>query len=190
MRAWIVMAVALSALPSSDTFARKSRPPKTPGKATPPALEHAPSATRSERRTKKKARPRQPDALDAIIADALAPRPAPPPRAAKRRVDWSLPHTLDSAELRRAQRRLRPRVMRCHARYRIPGMAVVELTIDGRTGRVRRAAVRGALRQTPTAACILGVVRAARFGRFLDPTLRTRFLYILRQQELRQQELR
>jgi hypothetical protein len=62
----------------------------------------------------------------------------------------------------RGMNAIRPRVSDCYQQYRVPGIAMVNVTI-GRDGDVTRAITSGRFAGTPTGACVEEAVLSARF---------------------------
>jgi hypothetical protein len=75
--------------------------------------------------------------------------------------------TLPGTSLRRSalvagMNALRPQMSACYCKYRVPGLAMVNVVI-GKSGRVTSAVVTGKFAGTPTGSCVEAAVRTARF---------------------------
>jgi len=65
-------------------------------------------------------------------------------------------------DLVRAMQGVTPRVRECFNQYKVPGTAMVKVTV-ARGGRVSSASVSGKFGGTPTGTCVESAVRSARF---------------------------
>ena len=90
-----------------------------------------------------------------------------------------LPERLTRSQILAVMNRTRDRVRSCHERYKVPGLARVQITIQ-RNGRISSVRVRGVFADTPSGACVARAVRTARFPRFLGAPINITFPFILR----------
>jgi predicted Zn finger-like uncharacterized protein len=138
------------------------------------AKDPAPAPTRKPRGRR--------DALDDLIDGAVGKRKQssrtrsskPAPSA-----DSNLPDQLGRSEIQRGMRGIKAKVQGCYDRYKVPGMANVQVRI-GRNGRVSSARVKGMFSGTPTGACVQAAARSARFPRFKGSPMSITYPFILR----------
>jgi hypothetical protein len=76
-------------------------------------------------------------------------------------------------------RGIKGRVQGCYDRYKVPGLANVQVKI-GRDGRVKSARVKGMFAGTPTGACVQSAARSARFAKFKGSPITITYPFILR----------
>jgi len=138
--------------------ARRPRAHKQEGRVETPA--HVPQA-------RERTRPGE-DPLDKLIRDAVGPQAKPQATRQRPAADQALPEELTKQQIVAGMQGVRSRVRECFDRYRVPGTAVVRVSIAPE-GRVHSATVRGVLAGTPTGACLAAAVRSARFPRFRGP---------------------
>jgi hypothetical protein len=81
--------------------------------------------------------------------------------------------------LRRSMKRIRGPVTACFARYRVPGLVEVKLTLE-RDGRIGAASIQGTFEGSPTAACVLEAVKKVRFPSFDGDHFTFVYPYLLR----------
>ena len=113
-----------------------------------------------------KAKPPATAAPPATHKPAPTPRRATPRKAPRsRRRSKALPRTLSLAQLKKGITAAHKDVQACVDRYRVPGLAPVELSIKP-NGRVTRARVSGFLAGTPTSKCIEAATRQLQFSAF------------------------
>ena len=84
-----------------------------------------------------------------------------------------------SGVIQAGMRAIKGAVQRCYDRYKVPGLANVQVRI-GRTGLVESARIRGIFSQTPTGACVAAAARRARFPRFTGDPITITYPFILR----------
>ena len=88
-------------------------------------------------------------------------------------------YTLSRAEIQAGMRAVKPRIQRCFDRYRIPGIANVQLKIMP-SGQVGSARTVGMFTGTPTGNCAQAAVRAAHFPAFNGAPITITYPFILR----------
>jgi len=76
-------------------------------------------------------------------------------------------------------RSIKGKVQGCYDRYKVPGLASVQITI-GRAGRVTSTKVKGVFAGTPTGACVQKAARSARFPKFKGTPITITYPFILR----------
>lgn len=76
-------------------------------------------------------------------------------------------------------RRVKAAVHACYQRYRVPGLASVQVRIR-RDGSVGRAELHGLFASTPTGACVEDALAAARFPSFSGAPITITYPYALR----------
>lgn len=97
-------------------------------------------------------------------------------RRGKRRT-WGL----SKMQIRRGMRRILGRVGVCTRRYGgRKGKVNVQVTISGKSGKVRKARVKGRMARTRTGKCVRAAVASAKFSRFRGPPVRTTYPFLLR----------
>jgi len=127
---------------------------------------------------------RKRDALDDLIDGAVGSKKASRPKpsrssAAAASSDSNLPETLSRAQIQGGMRGIKGKVQGCYDRYKVPGMANVQVKI-GRNGRVNSARVVGMFAGTPTGACVQAASRSASFPRFKGAPITITYPFILR----------
>jgi predicted Zn finger-like uncharacterized protein len=109
------------------------------------------------------------DSLDELLDSAIKKRPSKStsPKLASQESSGgsNLPKQLEKFQIQAGMKRVVGRVQSCYDKYRVPGLAMVKVTI-GRAGRIVNANVAGLFSGTPTGSCIKSAVRAARFPKF------------------------
>ena len=106
------------------------------------------------------------------------------PKVAKRDaldalIDGAIHTTLSRSQIQAGMRGIKAGVLRCYDRYKVPGMANVQVRI-GRNGRVSSARVVGMFAGTPTGACVKAAARSARFPQFKGAPITITYPFILR----------
>ena len=76
-------------------------------------------------------------------------------------------------------RKIKGRVSRCFDRFKVPGLANVQVRI-GKNGRVSSTTIKGIFSGTPTGSCVSSAVRAARFPRFKGAPITFTYPFVLR----------
>ena len=76
-------------------------------------------------------------------------------------------------------RSIKGQVQGCYDRFKVPGLASVQITI-GRNGRVKGAKVKGVFSGTPTGSCVKKAARGARFPKFKGTPITITYPFILR----------
>ena len=141
------------------------------GSGLPPAR---PSRARKRKRGGK-------DSLDDLIDGALAGGKKPKRRkpAAAAAPASNLPETLTKSEIQKGMRGTKAKVQGCFDRFKVPGLARVQITI-GRRGRVTGAKVKGVFAGTPTGDCLSRAAKTARFPKFKGSPITITYPFILR----------
>lgn len=129
---------------------------------------------RRARRRRAAARRRRTDDVDSLLAGATRKR-----RSTKVAMASSLPRSLDRPQVQAAMRGIRGQVSRCYHRYKVPGLARVQIKIHP-SGKVASARIKGIFAGTPTGACIQAAVKRARFSRFSGPAMKIVYPFVLR----------
>jgi predicted Zn finger-like uncharacterized protein len=142
-------------------------------------------ASRSEPAPAPRRKPRsgKRDALDDLIDGAVGSRKSGSSRSRTAKpapsADANLPETLSRSQIQGGMRGIKGKVQGCYDRYKVPGMANVQVRI-GRAGRVNSARVVGMFAGTPTGACVQAAARSARFPRFKGSPITITYPFILR----------
>ena len=90
------------------------------------------------------------------------------------------PHVvLSRAQIQAGMQAVKPRVQRCFDRYKVPGMANVQIRIMP-SGRVATARTVGMFTGTPSGNCVQAAVRAARFPSFDGAQVTITYPFVLR----------
>jgi hypothetical protein len=151
-RGWRAAAAAAAALAASGGAAA----PGTPGAA---AASPAAAASAADQ-----APADSPDPADkAEQTEAPAEKPKKAVEAAADEPSGAAPRTVK--ELRSALARLQARVVQCHQRFQVDGVADVRVAVNP-SGTVESAALAGDFEGTPTGDCIVRLVTAASFPSF------------------------
>ena len=108
--------------------------------------------------------------LDVLIDEVLVSEDRAPRRPA---VDPARPRTPSRTDVVRAMESVRGAVAACGGGQH--GDAIVDLAVDGATGRVSTARVSGPLAGTPAGSCIARAVRGASFPTFANPRFAVRY---------------
>jgi hypothetical protein len=118
--------------------------------------------------------------------ESLSSRRPPPVRYSQRGAEvfgeddpGSPPRTLSRSQIMDGMRSVKPTVQACYERYKVPGLANVQVKI-GNGGRVEKARTRGLFSDTPTGQCVAAAVRGARFPRFTGEPITITYPFILR----------
>ncbi len=124
------------------------------------------------------------DALDDLIDGALGggrrkPKRARAARAAAPAASSNLPESLSRSQIQGGMRRIKGRVQRCYDKFKVPGLANVQIKI-GRNGRVGSARIKGIFSGTPTGACVVSAIRSASFPRFKGSPITITYPFVLR----------
>jgi hypothetical protein len=152
------------------------KPQPAPGPAPEPTPKPAPSPRPKGRAS----------SLDRLIDDAtgkIAAKPAVTPRPRPRPAPASdQPRTLTKAQIAAGMRLAAGGVSDCKENFKGTGLTVmVQVTIDGKTGRVSSGQALGRHRGTAGGECIVASVRyAARFPKFSGPPLKLKYPFIIR----------
>ncbi|MBW2730981.1 MAG: zinc-ribbon domain-containing protein [Deltaproteobacteria bacterium] len=145
---------------------RSGRQKRRSTRATPSPSARPPAAAKPSR----KRRSKKPDELDDLIDGALGgkkkKRAAPARRASS---DANLPDRLERSHIQAGMRKVKGRVKGCYDRFKVPGLAMVRVSIAG-SGKVSSARVSGLFAGTPTGSCVRSAVKSARFPRCKKPT--------------------
>lgn len=158
---------------------RHARKPSRPARQTVVARAPEPPARSTRSRRGK-------DSLDDLIDDALGPKgkrnaggsaAARPSRSSA--PDPSLPETLGHSQIQSGMRRIKGHVQNCYDRFKVPGLANVQVTIE-QSGRVSTTRVKGIFSGTPTGACVQAAVRRARFQKFRGKPITFTYPFVLR----------
>lgn len=88
-------------------------------------------------------------------------------------------YTLSRAQIQGGMRAVKPRVQECFDRYKVPGMANVQVKIMP-SGLVGKAKTVGMFTGTPTGNCVQAAVREARFPAFDGAPITITYPYVLR----------
>lgn len=157
------------ASPKKATRSTKRRRSSRRGKRS--ARTTSPSPTRSATPTaapKRKKRSGKRDELDDLIDGAITGkkkrRTAPARRASSSGSSSNLPDRLERSQIQAGMRKVKGRVKGCYDRFKVPGLAMVRVTISG-SGKVSSARVSGLFAGTPTGSCVASAVKSARFAR-------------------------
>jgi predicted Zn finger-like uncharacterized protein len=153
------------AAPAPAAKSSAAAPPPEPAPAPPPS---------------KKAKPK--DDLDSLLDNATGGSSAPRAHqaaAAPAADDPSLPEQLARGDIQAGMSAVKGRVQGCFDQYKVPGTAVVAITID-KTGKVKSASVGGALSGTPTGDCVARAAKTATFKRFRGAPMSISYPFILR----------
>ncbi len=89
------------------------------------------------------------------------------------------PQTLGRSQIQAGLRGIKGNVQRCYDRFKIPGLANVQVKI-GRNGRVTSARIKGMFNGTPTGTCVAQAARQARFQPFTGNAITITYPFILR----------
>ena len=125
---------------------------------------------------------RKHDALDDLIDGAVGSRKKGKSKraaAAAPAADSNLPETLSRAQIQGGMRAIKAKVQGCYDRYKVPGMANVQVKIS-RGGRVSTARVVGMFAGTPTGACVQAAAKSAKFDQFKGAAITITYPFILR----------
>jgi len=87
--------------------------------------------------------------------------------------------TLSRSDIQQGLRAIKPAVQACYDRFKVPGMANVQVKIAGGGG-VSSARVVGMFTNTPTGDCVAQAARAARFPVFQGSSITITYPFILR----------
>ena len=162
---------------SRSSSARRSRKPSRRTESRAASRRESAPAPSARRKSGKR------DALDDLIDGAVGGgRKASRSRAGSSRsaaANSNLPETLGRSEIQRGMRGIKGKVQGCYDRYKVPGMANVQVRISG-NGRVSTARVLGMFSGTPTGACVQTAARSARFPKFKGSPISIRYPFILR----------
>jgi len=96
--------------------------------------------------------------------------PPHPPSPAPRSRDENLPEQLEPSDIQRGMASIRPLVEACFAKWKVPGVVNVTMTIRP-SGRVLEAAATGAFAGTPTGDCVAEAVKRVMLPRFEGPAM-------------------
>lgn len=143
-----------------------------------------------EKPTKKPAGGAKHDALDDLIDGAIggkgkapkAPKPSAAPSGggdSEAGGGGNLPETLGRSEIQAGMRNIKGKVQGCYDKYKVPGMANVQVTI-GNNGRVSASKIKGIFAGTPTGACVQAAAKSATFPRFKGAPITIDYPFILR----------
>lgn len=118
--------------------------------------------------------------------ESLSSRCPPPVRYSQRGAEASgddetgaPPRTLSRSQIVGGMRSVKPGVQACYDRYKVPGLANVQVKI-GNSGRVDYARTRGLFKNNPTGRCVEAAVERARFPLFTGEPITITYPYILR----------
>lgn len=118
--------------------------------------------------------------------ESLSRRRPPPVRYSQRGAEASgdedpgaPPQTLSRSQIVDGMRSVKPGVQACYERYKVPGLATVQVMI-GKSGRVDLARTRGLFSDTPTGQCVAAAVERARFPRFTGEPITITYPFVLR----------
>ncbi len=155
-RGWRAAAAAAAALAASGGAAAPANAPAAPGAvaASPAAATNAADQAPAD----------SPDPADkAEQTEAPAEKPKKAVEAAAEEPTGAPPRTVK--ELRSALARLQARVVQCHQRFQVDGVADVRVAVNP-SGTVESASLAGDFEGTPTGDCIVRLVTAASFPSF------------------------
>lgn len=134
---------------------------------------HKPTRVAANTPAPRKKRGGKRDELDDLLDGAMGKKRkragGSKPKAAAPPPSSNLPDRLERHQIVKGMQGIKPSIKRCFDRFRVPGMAMVRVSIGG-SGRVTRAKVTGLFAGTPTGACISGAVKSGRFARTKNPT--------------------
>jgi len=124
---------------------------------------------------------RKHDAIDDLIDGAVGSKKKPKKTTAVAAAapDSSLPETLTRAQIQGGMRNIKAKVQGCYDRFKVPGMANVQVKI-ARNGRVSSARVVGMFAGTPTGACVQAAAKSAQFDSFKGAPITITYPFILR----------
>ncbi len=183
----------------STTRRKRSSSPSRSSAKSDPILGSSSPPSRKKKRGRKK------DDLDALIDNAIADKPKRKKKASSRSSSRkssrgssrsssrssassrskpassssNLPETLSRNDIQKGMRSIKGKVQGCYDRYKVPGLASVQITI-GRAGRVTSTKVKGVFAGTPTGACVQKAARSARFPKFKGTPITITYPFILR----------
>ena len=126
----------------------------------------------SSKAKRKKAAARKKASSSKPARAAAAPKPAASS-------DSNLPETLSRNDIQGGMRGIKGKVQGCYDRYKVPGLASVQITI-GRAGRVTSTKVKGVFAGTPTGSCVQNAAKSARFPKFKGTPITITYPFILR----------
>ena len=148
--------------------ARSSRRRASAHRTREPSASATPAPTRSKRPAARSSGRR--DELDDLIDGALGGRKRKKaPKAAAPAPASNLPDRLERGQILSGMRRISPRVKGCYDRFKVPGLAMVKVSIAA-SGRVSAATVSGLFAGTPTGSCVSRAVMSSRFPATKNPT--------------------
>jgi predicted Zn finger-like uncharacterized protein len=132
----------------------------------------SPRKTSSPTRTRSKPQKGRRDELDDLLDGAMGKKKKRRAARAPTRTASSnsnLQERLTRSQIQSGMRRIKPRIKKCYDRFKVPGMAMVKVTIGG-SGRVSSVRVSGVFGGTPTGGCVTKAVRSARFPKSKNST--------------------
>jgi hypothetical protein len=120
------------------------------------------------------------DALDDLLNEASpdSPKAAHAARHEAASNDSNLPDQLDKGQIVSGMQRIKGRVAGCYDQYKVPGLAMVSVTI-GHSGRVSSARTSGSFSGTPTGSCVEHAVKSASFPAFKGPSQTIQYPFML-----------
>ena len=121
------------------------------------------------------------DALDDLLNEASpdSPKAAHAAHHEAASNDANLPDQLDKGQIVGGMQRIKGRVAGCYDRFKVPGLAMVSVTI-GTSGRVSSARTSGSFAGTPTGSCVEHAVKSASFPAFKGPSQTIQYPFMLR----------
>ncbi|PID38924.1 MAG: hypothetical protein CSA24_00350 [Deltaproteobacteria bacterium] len=138
----------------------RRRKGSTKKSTSPPRKATTPAPTK-----RKKHRGGKRDELDLLLDGAMSGKKRRRKTVVKKAAPapTNLPDRLGRSQIVAGMRKVKPRVRGCFDRFRVPGLAMVKVSV-GASGKVTRAKVTGIFGGTPTGACVSRVVKSARFS--------------------------
>ncbi|MCA9664865.1 MAG: hypothetical protein KC503_04730 [Myxococcales bacterium] len=90
-----------------------------------------------------------------------------------------VPPRLGMPEISAGMEKLRPAVHRCYEKHKVEGHAQATVRIEA-DGRVSEVSLAGKFKGTPSGACVIAVVKTARFDRFKNGPIVIQYPLLLR----------